>query len=123
MKRPTRITLLCLALGWLSVAGVGNSYLLLTGQFYGLPAYLGLFMAAYAVSAFFACIGLWRMKTWGLLCLRIWMFVSLSMAIALIPALQAFSLGERMAILGFTLFVAILFWVLNRYVTSLVSAA
>jgi hypothetical protein len=113
--------MLCLALGWLSIVGVGNCYLLLTGQFAGLPAYLGVFMAAYVLSALFACIGLWRMKMWGLRSLRIWMMVSLSMAIAVIPVFDAFSRGETLAILGFTLLVALLFWVLNRYVASQVS--
>ena len=122
-KRPTKITMLCLALGWLCIVGVGNSYLLLTDRFAGLPVYLGGFMAVYSVCALAAGIGLWRMKTWGLVALRTWMLVSLSMAFALIPALRVFGLGEKAALLGFTALVAILFWFLNRYVTSQVSAA
>ncbi len=115
--------MLCLALGWLAVAGVGNSFLLLTDQFAGLPVYLGGFMAVYSVCAAFACIGLWRMKTWGLFALRSWMLVSLSMAIALIPVLQVFGRGEQWALVGFTALVAILFFVLNRYVSALISRA
>jgi hypothetical protein len=118
MKRPAGITLLCLFLGWLTLAGVGNAYFILTNQFAGLPTYLGFFAAVYAITAFVACVGLWRMKRSGLYGLRAWMIVCLSMLIAMIPSFSGVALGGIVGIFIFSLFVAVLFWLVHRYVVS-----
>jgi hypothetical protein len=65
MRRPAGITILCLVLAWLTLAGIGNAYLILTRQFADLPMYLGFFAAGYAVAALLTTLGLWQMKMWG----------------------------------------------------------
>lgn len=118
MKRPFGITLLCLLLGWLTLAGVGNAYLILADQAAGLPFYLGFFAVAYAITAFVACVGLWRMKRSGLYGLRAWMIVCLGMLVAMIPSFGGIALGGVLGIFMFVLFVAVLFWLVHRYVVS-----
>ena len=110
--------MLCLFLGWLTLGAIGNAYLILTGQFAGLPVYLGFFAVAYAITASVACVGLWCMKRWGLYGLRGWMLVCLSMLVAMIPAFAGVALGGVLGIFVFGLFVAVLFWLVHRYVVS-----
>jgi hypothetical protein len=117
MRRPVGITILCVALAWLTLAGIGNAYLLLTGQF-GLPRYHGVLAAAYAISTLFACVGLWKMRVWGLYWLRTWMLVCVGMVVAMIPAFGVLEGGFE-GILMLVVFCAVvlaLFWFLNRYV-------
>ena len=118
MKRPTGITLLSLVLGWLTMAGIGNGWAVLSGSFAPLPPVLGYLALAYAATAFTACLGLWRMKNWGLIALRSWMGVC---ALSLIVFMYIFSemvLGGSLGGLGFLAFVGVLFWLLHRYVSS-----
>ena len=122
MKRPAIITVLCLLLGWQTLAGVGNAYLILTGQFAGLPGYLGFFSAANSAATLMASLDLWRMKVRGLYWLRIWMVICLAMGVAMIPSFRDIAAGGTLGILGFDVFVGALFWLLNQYVSSRVQA-
>lgn len=118
MKRPLGITILCFALGWLAIAGVGNASLILTGKFSAMPIYLGAFAALYGITATLACVGLWRMTIWGLRSLQVWMLVCLAMLVAMIPTFGDLALGGVPGILLFGFVTSGLFWLLNRYATS-----
>ena len=121
MRRPGGITVLCLILAWLTFAAAGNSYFILTGQFAGLPVYLGVFAVAYGVSALVACIGLWRMKRWGMYWLRAWMVICLGMFAAMIPSLHQIAFGRIVGFGAFIVSAAGLFWLLHRYVAAKVA--
>ncbi len=118
MKRPLGITFLCLALGWLAIAGVGNGVFIFSGQFGGMPIYLGLFAVAYAITAFLAAVNLWRMKEWGVYVLRGWMIVCLAMFMTMLPTLGHIALGGTLGLVGFAVVVVLMFWLLNGYVTK-----
>lgn len=122
-KRPVGMTVLCVLLASLSVAGAANAYLILTDQFGGLPIYLGVFAAGYSIAALLACIGLWRMRYWGLYALRTWMGICLAMVAAMTPVFRHIALGGVGGIAGFALMTVVLFWILNGYATLTVSGA
>jgi hypothetical protein len=80
MRRPFGITIFSIALGWLAVAGIANSFVWSLGAvrsaFDQLPSarlYLAMYNSpllpvlclAYGVSAATASIGLWRMRPWA----------------------------------------------------------
>jgi hypothetical protein len=111
MRRPLGITIVCLVLGWLTIGAVGNSYLILAGEF-GLPWYHGVLAAAYGVSTLSACVGLWRMNVQGLYWLRAWMIICFVLILATVPVF-GIPLGGALFILALQLVVS---WVLNRYV-------
>jgi hypothetical protein len=113
MRRPFGITILCLALGWLTIAGFGNSYLILAGEF-GVPRYHGMLAAAYGASTLFACVGLWRMKVRGLYWLRAWMLICFVLILTTVPVF-GIPLGGAAFILAVQLVVS---WALNRYVSG-----
>ncbi|MEW8101056.1 MAG: hypothetical protein AB2785_04740 [Candidatus Thiodiazotropha endolucinida] len=71
VKRTKGITVLSLLLGWLSLAGFGNSYIMMSNSGYGSPAF-GIGAAAYGILAFAACVGLWKMKRWGYTAYLLW---------------------------------------------------
>ena len=123
MRRPGGITVLSLILGWLTLGAAGNAHLILTGQFGGFPNYLGVFAVAYGISALMACVGLWRMKRWGLNWLRAWMLVCLCMIVAMAPSMYQIALDGIFGIAVFFVIVAGLFWLLNAYVARRLTGA
>jgi hypothetical protein len=122
VKRPFGITVLCLVLGWLTLAGAGNAFLMFSGRFEGVPPYLGAFAAAYTVAALIACTGLWQMKAAGLYALRAWMGICVATLLAMIPSFAHFASGGIGGILGFVLFIGFLFWLLHTYVSNRVKS-
>jgi uncharacterized membrane protein (DUF2068 family) len=122
MKRPTGITIVCLALGWLALAGFVNAFVFLSGIETPMPMYVGFIAAAYGITALVATIGLWRMQKWGLQSLRAWMLVCVVLLFAFVPVF-GFMQAPPLMLLLFVTLVASLFWALNRYVSKKLHAA
>ena len=118
MKRPFGMTILSLVLAWLGLAGAGNGWLILSGSFAEMPAVFGVLALAYSATAFPACIGLWRMQSWGLNALRAWMGVCVLFFASFTYAFSDFILGGILGGIGFLVFVGVLFLGLNGYVSS-----
>ena len=70
-KRTSGITVLSLILGWLSLAGFGNYYVMLSNPNYGTPA-ISYVALAYGCMALLTCIGLWKMKQWAYKSFLLW---------------------------------------------------
>jgi uncharacterized membrane protein (DUF2068 family) len=85
-NRPLGVTISCLALGWLALAGFGNALVIPKGfasvapQILRAPVatvawLLAAAAALYGVTAMVAAIGLWRMRAWGQRAYRAWVVV------------------------------------------------
>ena len=68
--RPIGITISALVLGWLAIAGAGNAVLRISSDIS-----LGVLATIYAIAAGTACVGLWRMRPFGVLAFRAWCIV------------------------------------------------
>ncbi len=125
MRRPIGITVLALILGWLSIGGFGNAWVILGTDEPYLPSVLGVLALVYGVVAMALVIGLWRMQPWSIVALRGWMLVCLgTMAtFAYTFGVGAVPLIWWVAVLVFFLFVVALFWWLDRYVQRVITAA
>ena len=77
MKRPIGVTVICVALALLSLAGFGNMYLDLTdgGAFGTVVSVMTLF---YGMSALVASIGLWKLKSWSYRAFLVWAAVAMA---------------------------------------------
>ena len=108
---------MCLLLGWLSVAGFGNAWLSFTGRDSMLPRWFALLALAYGLASGIACVGLWRMRDWGIRSLRVWMGVCGAIYLAFVFANPIGGVpGGYLSWVGFLLIVAPLFVVVDRYV-------
>ncbi len=117
MERPTGMTVICLLLGWLTLAAAGNAVLLLSGQFQPMPRWFGLFAIAYGVTAAVSVFKLWKMDTAGHQWLRAWMAVCVVLLLAMMPIFVNFALGGIAGMLAFLVLMLLLFWALDRYVS------
>jgi len=116
IQRPSGISFLCFALGWLSLAGFGNAWVLVTGNV-PLPPWLGLIAALYGVTAATASIGLWHMRSWGLRALTAWMTTCGLLLICFLGVFPSrLILGGYWAAVGFTVIVGFVFFLVRRYV-------
>jgi hypothetical protein len=117
LKRSAGITLLCFLLGWLAVAGFGNAWVILTGRAPGLPSWIGGIAICYGLAAGSACIGLWRMQTWALSALRIWMVVCGALFISFVVVFpSSMFVGGYWGVLAFLVIFGLILLALDRYV-------
>jgi hypothetical protein len=125
MKRPIAISLLSVALGWLSIAGFGNALIMFSGkvdQLGRLSPLYGLLALAYGLLALFASTNLWRMKPQGYGALRAWMLVCLLFLVTFSVQFREYMLGGYLGAIGFLIFVGLIFIGLSKYVQSKLSA-
>ena len=123
-QRPVGMTLLCLLLGWLTFSALMNAALLIPQL--DLPLYLTVLMTAlalaYAVTAWAAAVGLWRMRPWGLTAFRAWgLALLLNMAAFLwvfdVPTEFYASPAEALPLLlAFTAVMVLVYWLMHRYI-------
>jgi hypothetical protein len=118
MKRPSGITAIALLLGWLSIAGFGNTFVLFNDMIPDIPAYFGVFSLLYGITALASCVGLWKMKSWSVLMLRGWMLLCLIFILSFSLVFIDYLLGGYVGMLLSLLFIFTLFWFLNSYVGS-----
>jgi hypothetical protein len=115
-QRPGGIAFLSIILGWLSLAGFGNAWVLATGRIQ-LPPWLGLLAALYGVTAATASIGLWRLRPWGLRALTAWMATCGLLLICFVGVFPSrLILGGYWGALGFIVAIGSVFVLVDRYV-------
>jgi len=118
MKRPIGITISALVLGWLAMTGFLNSWVILTDLSSELSKSIGYIAIIYGITALLSTIGLWCMKPWSLVAIRIWMGVCLLYLIVPEDTLNKIMQGGIAGMLGFFVFIISLFWLFDRYVKS-----
>ncbi len=123
MKRPIGITISALLLGWLAMTGFVNGWVILSDLTNALPASNGYLATLYGVAALFAAIGLWCMKKWSLVATRCWMVTCILFLIVPEDTRIKMMQGGVAGMLGFFVFIIILFWLFDRYVKSKLSSA
>lgn len=83
-RRSFGVTIGCLVLGWLSMAGFGNAIVLFGGFFLPfLPRWVGLFALAYGITAGVAAYKYWHMCPSARRWLGAWAAVIISMVAAI----------------------------------------
>lgn len=127
-KRPLGVTLLSLVMGWLTLAAVLNAFVF-PYAIEGWPLYITVLTTAYAVTAGATTFGLWRMRSWTLTVFRAWGMVLLllmagfvwdSAFLELLTVRPAESLPMFLATTGV---VALVYWLLHRYIRRRVAVA
>ena len=109
--RPLGFTLLALAFGWLTLAGVGNAAMFFARE----RPIVGLLALAYAGAAALTTAGLWGVRPWAVTPLRLWILVCVVLP-AVLPAASLASLTASIRV-PLLFLVAVLLWLLHRYVS------
>jgi hypothetical protein len=118
MMRSKGLTVLCVLMCLLAIAGLGDSIVILTGQIELLPSWLGYFTLMFGITAGGVAAGLWRVKRWGLYSLRAWVVACFMLLFSLAYVFKSAIDGRITAVAIIALFLAGLFFVLDRYVSS-----
>ncbi len=118
MMRSGGITALCILLGLLTIAGFGDSIVMLSGQIDLIPSWLGYLTLIFGVTAGGAAAGLWRMQRWGLYSLRAWFAACFILLIASAYVFNMAIPGGVTTVAIIALVLAGLFFVLDRHVSS-----
>ena len=100
-KRTSGITVLSLILGWLSLAGFANFYMITTNSNFGTPT-LGVAAIAYGCVALATSIGLWKMKNWAYKAFLIWCAIVITFSF-----IFQFSIGD-IPLLQFALYLLLI---------------
>jgi hypothetical protein len=115
--RPLGFTLLALAFGWLTIAGLGNAVLNFVREGAFFSPVTGVLCLAYAVTAGFTTVGLWGLREWALTALRLWIVVCV-LLLVWFPVGPFRGLGTpALGLAGFAVLVTGLLWLLHHYVT------
>ena len=122
MKRPIGIIISVVVLAWLAVTGFMNSWVILSDPGVTISKPIGYFALLYAVAALFSVVGLWLMKQWGLLAIRCWMIACLLFLIVPEDMRTKMMQGGVAGMLGFFVFIIVVFWMFDRYVKSKLTA-
>ncbi len=122
--RPRGITILCLLLAYLSLAGFANTGLLLVVEDVPLPRWLAVFALVYGITTIMASIRLWRMQPAGLFWLRGWfvVLILMNLGFAAIPMIRDNALGGTPGIAVFTIGLCWFLWLLDLYVRRKLAA-
>jgi len=118
MMRNRGITVLCVVLYLLTIAGFGDSIVILTAQIDLIPSWLGYLTLMFGITAGGAAAGLWRMKRWGLYSLRAWFVACFILLFTSGYLLNLTIYGGIMTVAISALVLAGLFLALDRYVLS-----
>ena len=118
MKRPIGISILAFVFIWLTIAGLGNAWVIIEGKNSGLPVILGYIALIYGLTTLVASVGLWMMKIWGLYAVRTWMILCGIFFIGFMAVFNRSFFGGILTSIGFLVFIGIIFGFLNSYVTS-----
>ncbi len=122
MKRPKRITAICVIFCLLTLAGFGDSVVLISGELSGAPQWLGFLTLVFGITAGAATIGLWRMKCWGVGVVRAWTGTTVVLFVGVAYLFVEVSPGGLIGITVTAVVIAGLLIVINRYVSATVRA-
>ncbi len=76
----------------------------------------------YGITALFSAIGLWLMRQWSLVAIRTWTVSYTLFLIVPGDMLNKIMQGGVAGMLGFFVFIIVLFWLFDRYVKSKLTA-
>lgn len=116
--RSRGMTALCILLGLLTIAGVGDSIVVLSGQVDPLPSWLGYLTLVFGITAGAAATGLWRMNRWGLYSLRVWFVACFTLVFGAAYVFYLVIPGGITTVALIALLLAGLFLALDRVVSS-----
>jgi len=118
MMRSRGITVLCVVLCLFTIAGFGDSIVMLSGQIDLFPSWLGYLTLIFGITAGGAAAGLWRMKRWGLYSLRAWFLTCFILLFTIGYVFNLAIYDGMMAVAIIAIVLAGLFLALDRYVSS-----
>lgn len=116
MKRPIGFTVLALVMGWLGISAFLNAWAFFTGGEIALPIALLPLMILYGITALATMVGIWKMRYWVLIALKSWMAICGFSLLAMGYYFNTFILGGVLGLLGFVIFISVLFAFLYGYV-------
>ncbi len=116
--RSRGITVLCVGLSLLTIAGIGDAIVILSGQLDLVPGWLGYLTLLFGITAGGAAAGLWRMQRWGLYSLRAWFVACFMLLFAVVYGFNLATSGGVMAVAIIAMVLAGLYLALDRYVSS-----
>lgn len=116
--RSRGITILCVVLCLITIAGFGDSIVMFSGQIDLFPSWLGYLTLMFGFTAGAAAAGLWRMKRWGLYSLRAWFVACFLLLFTSGYVLNLAIYGGSMTVAIIALVLAGLFLALDRYASS-----
>ena len=124
MKRPFGITTIALMLGWLSIAGFMWGFLVPMEEAFGkADPVMRVLAISYGVFAFASCVGLFKGRSWVRYAIWAWMATcGLTMITFVIAFPVTNSLDGYIVILGFFVFIALIFYAVDRYVSKYLRA-
>jgi hypothetical protein len=116
MKRPVGFTVLSLVTGVSTINGIAGSWGMLSGAFGDFPLILGVILLCYGLAAGATTIALWRCQLWALPAMRAWMALFFIFILTFVYQFNSMFLDSFVGLAGFLLFIAALFFLLDRYV-------
>ena len=118
MNRSRGITVLCILSGLLTLAGIGDSIVILSGNIEAIPTWLGYFTLIFGLTAGGVAAGLWRMQRWGLLALRFWFVACAMLLFASAYAFYSAIPGGIILVVVLAVVLTGIFLALNKFVSS-----
>ena len=118
MKRPIGFTISALILTWIAITGFMNGWGILSNPATGNSLLTGYIALIYAVAAIISAFGLWMMKKWSVIAVRCWMAACLLFIIIPEDIRNQMMQGGIAGMLGFFVFITILFWLFDKFVRS-----
>ena len=118
MKRPIGFTISALILTWIAITGFMNGWGILSNPATGNSLLTGYIALIYAVAAIISAFGLWMMKKWSVIAVRCWMAACLLFIIIPEDIRNQMMQGGIAGMLGFFVFISIVFWFFDHYINS-----
>lgn len=118
MKRTKGVTAICILFGLFTLAGLGDSIVILSGEIEVVPAWLGYLTLIFGITAGGVAGGLWHMNRWGLVALRCWFVACLMLIFAAAFAFYSAIPGGITLVLIFAAIVTGVYLLLDRFVSS-----
>ena len=118
MRRSNGITAICVVFGLFTIAGLGDSIVIIFGKIELVPSWLGYLTLIFGVTAGVAVAGLWNMKRWRLVALRCWFVACLLLFFAAAFAFYSAIPGGITFVVLLTVVFSGVFFALDKFVSS-----
>jgi hypothetical protein len=118
MKRSKSITAFCILFGLFTLAGFGDSIVILSGKIEVVPTWIGYFTLIFGISAGGTAAGLWHMKRWGQIALRYWFVACLMLLFASALAFDSVIPGSITLVVIVAVVLSGIFLAVDRFVSS-----
>ena len=118
VNRSKGITGLCIVFGLFTLAGIGDTIVILFANVEAIPGWLGFFTLVFGITAGGVAAGLWHMNRWGLVALRYWFVACLTLLFAAAFAFYAAIPGGIISVVILAAVFTGIFVALDRFVSS-----